>query len=333
MAQTTRPGGSDPGAQHRGATVFQWAQVPGPVGGVTRWVHGLTTALAADGVTVRRVNTASAAEAARMLPRIWGRRSLHLFHITRLWRAVVLGPLFALLPGRTALVLHSGSTRRQVETMGGVLARVLRLALHAYDEIWAVNDEIGAVLPPALRTRVRVVAPYLAPVEGRSDSRDADLVTVATNSGEDHYGAGLALDAVERARRTRPELRLWVLAYGDDRPQLQALRSRVADLDWVRWSFNLTPDEVGEALAASAVFLRPTSWDGDALIVREALAAGARVVASDTAARPAGVELSALDAEAFAEALLAGGRPSDGTGLAGETSLEAARRALAALPA
>ena len=58
MAQATPPGGGDPGTRQSRATVFQWAQVPGPVGGVTRWVHGLTTALAADGVPVRRVNTA-----------------------------------------------------------------------------------------------------------------------------------------------------------------------------------------------------------------------------------------------------------------------------------
>ena len=266
-----------------------------------------------------------------MLPRVWG-RGLHLFHITRLWRAIVLAPLFALLPGRAVVVLHSGSTRRQVESLRPGLARLLRTALHAYDEIWAVNDEIGAMLPPGLRSRVRVVSPFVAtPRTDRPEARDPHLLTVATNSGEEHYGAALAVEAVELARGTRPDLRLWVLAYGDDGPRLRALRDRVDDLGWVRWSFNLSAEEVSDALAASAVFLRPTSWDGDALIVREALAAGARVVASDTAARPPGVELSELGAAEFAEALLAGGRPSDGVGLAGETVVDAARRALAML--
>ena len=48
-------------------------------------------------------------------------------------------------------------------------------------------------------------------------------------------------------------------------------------------------------LAGAGVFLRPTSWDGDSVIVREALALGARVIASDLAPRPAGVELARLD--------------------------------------
>ncbi len=312
-----------------GGRLFQWAQVPGPVGGVRRCVEDLSAALADDGVPVSRVNTASARDAVRMLPRIWGRSSLHLFHITRLWRAIVLGPLFGMLPGRTVLVLHSGSTRRQVETAGRWRGRLLRVALHAYDELWAVNDEIGGLLPAGLRERVRVVSPFVAlPPDDGVGPREPDLITVATNSGQEHYGAEVAFEAVALARQSRPELRLWMLAYGDETPRLATLRRRVEELPWVRWSFNLSPHEVADALARSAVFLRPTWWDGDALIVREALAAGTRVVASDTAARPVGVELSALDGEAFAEAVLHGGRPSDGRGLARRSIVEAARESL-----
>ncbi len=57
-------------------------------------------------------------------------------------------------PGRTVLVLHSGSTGRAGRADGRLAPRALRLALHAYDEIWAVNDEIGAILPAALRARI-----------------------------------------------------------------------------------------------------------------------------------------------------------------------------------
>lgn len=322
--------GSRRSAHGRPVPLFQWAQVPGPVGGVTRCVEDLSRVLADDGVPVRRVNTSSAADAARMVPRIWPRRSVHLFHITRLWRAIVLAPLFAALPGRTVLVLHSGSTRRQVEAMSSRQWRALRLALRAYDELWAVNDEIGGLLPPQLRSRVRIVSPFVAvPSLADRPPRDPDLVTVATNSGEPHYGADLAVEAVERARASRPDLRLWILAYGHDAPRLADLRARVEALPWVTWSFNLSPQRVADALQRSAVFLRPTSWDGDAVIVREALAAGARVVASDTAARPVGVELAAMDSGSFADALLHAGRPSDGTGLADTPIVDAARSALA----
>jgi glycosyltransferase involved in cell wall biosynthesis len=57
-------------------------------------------------------------------------------------------------------------------------------------------------------------------------------------------------------------------------------------------------------VAACDVFVRPTLADGDAISVREALALGRPVVASDVGARPAGVRLfPAGDAEACAELL------------------------------
>ena len=315
--------------------VFQWAQVPGPVGGVTSSVHALTAGLREAGAVVHQVDTGSAANALGAMPSLRLRPALHLFHITRLWRAIVLAPVFAVLPGRTVLVLHSGSTRRQLEGTPAWRMRLLRVSLRAYDAIWAVSDEIRDVLPPRLQDRVTVVSPYVPPVAGgpAPAERDPDLVTVATNSGLAHYNALTAVQAVRLAREERPSLRLWVLGYDQDGPAMAELRREVRGLDWVQVSMNLSPTEVTEALARSAVFLRPTSWDGDSVIVREALAVGARVVASDVVARPAGVELAALDAGALAGALLHGGRPSDGGGLAQESVVDAARAELARLQA
>ncbi|WP_406831856.1 glycosyltransferase [Pedococcus sp. KACC 23699] len=311
--------------------VLQWAQEHGEVGGVLASHGQLTTSLRSEGHDVRYVDTGSAGRALRALPYLRSRRSLHLFHITRLRRAMVLAPVFALLPGRTVLVLHSGSTLGQVRDLGRGGAAVLRVALRAYDEIWAVNDEIGEVLPPGLRRRVRVVTPHVpaphdpgAPVA----DRDAHAVVVATNAGLEHYHADLAVEAVRLVRSTWPDATLRILAYGHDGGRLEALRRLVASDPWVRLTFDSPPREVAQVLASSAVFLRPTAWDGDSVIVREALAAGARVLASDTSPRPTGVELAALDAAAFAEALVAGGRPSTGEGLSATTMLDATHDAM-----
>lgn len=314
-------------------TLYQWAQVPGPVGGVTSSVEALTAAVAALGADVVRVNTAAPPQMAATLPRLWRRNAVHLLHITNLHRAIPVAPVMGTVPGRTAVVLHSGSTRGQLERMSPWLRRAVTVALHAYDEVWAVNDEIRDVLPSVLRARVRVVSPSVPPtsVEGGTGAgivREPHLLTVATNSGQHYYGADLAVDAVARVRDRWPDARLWVLGYDRDGEEMAALRRRVAPLDWVEVSFNLAPPEVTEALRRSAAFLRPTSWDGDSVIVREALACGARVVASDVAPRPAGVELAALEAGALAAAVVEGGRPSDGAGLASETILDAACDAL-----
>jgi len=310
--------------------VLQWAQEHGEVGGVHASHRQLTTALRAEGVEVRYVDTGNARRALIALPAATARRALHLFHITRLWRAVVLAPVLAALPGRAVLVLHSGSTREQVRRLRPAHLAVLRSALRAYDEVWAVNDEIREVLPAPLRDRVRVVTPFVAsPSPGEVPHRDPHAVSVATNAGLAHYHADLAVDAVRLLRGGPwPDATLRVLAYGHEGPELARLRAAVEGEPWVTVSFDAPPEEVLEVLQRSAVFLRPTAWDGDSVVVREALAAGARVVASDTSARPAGVELSALDPRSLADAMALGGRRSDGSGLSDTSMLDAARDAV-----
>ncbi len=306
--------------------VVQWAQERGEVGGVSTSVHGLTEALRREGVRVDYLDTGSLARALRALPRLWGPGTAHLFHITRLWRAEVMAPVFAALPGRTVLVLHSGSTREQVQERSGPARRRLVLALHAYDRIWAVNQQIREVLPGDLADRTTVVNPWVPSALDTTVTlpRQPHLLAVATNAGQAHYNADLAVEATRLVRRSWPDARLHVLAYGSDGPLLAGLRRRVAAEDWVDVDFDLDAGQVAEALGEAAVLLRPTSWDGDSVIVREAIATGTRVVASDVSPRPRGTELAALDAEAFAEAVLRGGRPSDGAGVVEDSILSAA---------
>ena len=313
--------------------VVQWAQERGEVGGVLTSHSQMTAQLRGAGHRVSYVDTGSPSRALRALPRALRGRALHVFHITRLWRAMVLAPVFAVLPGRTVLVLHSGSVGRQLDAMGPVQRRALRLALHAYDEVWAVNEEIGARLPSGLARRVRVVAPFSGAAEGAHDAppRDSHLLCVATNAGLAHYNADLAVDVVTRVRKSWPDARLRILAYGHEGEELAELRRRVADLPWVELTFDASPDEVHDVLLRCGAFLRPTAWDGDSVIVREALAAGARVVASDTSPRPAGVELAALDAEALAGVVLHGGPVSEGSGLASTGMADAAQESLRSL--
>lgn len=300
---------------------------------MTRSVEDLTITLRASGVQVRYVDTGSSARALRALPVLWRRRSLHLLHITRLWRAIVLAPVFALLPGRTVLVLHSGGVGRQIEAQTASQARLLGLSLRAYDQIWAVTADIGAALPPRMLERVQVVHPFVPspqPGAGRPE-REPHLLTVATNSGLPHYNAELAVDAVRLVRHDWPDARLWILAYDQDGPELARLREFIAGLEWVELSLNLSGADVASVLARSEVFLRPTAWDGNSIIVREALAVGTRVVASDVSARPAGVELCGLSAKELAAAVVRPGRVSDGRGLASLTFADAARAALVEL--
>lgn len=310
--------------------VFQWAQEHGEVGGVLTSHTQLTQVLRREGIDVTYVDTGSASRAAAALQGVAGRRGLHLFHITRLWRAVVMAPVFATLRGRTVLVLHSGSTRTQVEALTPARRRALTAALRAYDEIWAVSAEIRDVLPQELVARVTVVTPFdptASAVPGPGERRP-HAIALATNAGLPHYNADLGIEAVRKVRGAWPDATLTILAYGSDGPHLGGLRQQVATEPWLSLRFDASPEEVNRVLTSVGTFLRPTSWDGDSVIVREALAAGARVVASDVSPRPAGVVLAPLDLEGLATAVVEGGPISDGSGLAATTMAEAALAAL-----
>jgi glycosyltransferase involved in cell wall biosynthesis len=312
--------------------VVQWAQEHGEVGGVLSSHTQLTRQLRGEGVEVGYVDTGSPGRALRQVPGALGTRGLHLFHITRLWRAVVMAPLFAVLRGRTVLVLHSGSVGRQLDAMGGVETRLLRLSLRAYDEVWAVNDDISSRLPASLAGRVRVVTPFAAEAAPEGAAHAPHAVSLATNAGLPHYNADLAVEAMRLVREQWPDATLRILAYGHDGEHLARLRQSVAREPWVELTFDAGSAEVARVLERSGVFLRPTAWDGDSVIVREALAAGCRVVATRTAPRPAGVELADLDPRSVADAVLHGGPSSSGEGLASRTLLDAAHGAMSAMP-
>jgi glycogen synthase len=109
------------------------------------------------------------------------------------------------------------------------------------------------------------------------------------------YGMALLLDAAARLRPRRPGL--GVVLVGPD---------QLAD-GCPRWALPLGEHGRPTLLAvlrALDVFVRPTYFDGDASSVREALALGVRVVASDTDFRPDGVRRFARgDADALAAAI------------------------------
>jgi glycosyltransferase involved in cell wall biosynthesis len=293
----------------------------------------MTEVLRTAGHDVRYVDTGSVARAVRAVPSLWNRRSLHVLHITRLWRAAQLAPVLAMLPGVKALVLHSGSTAGQLAAMTPLRRRAVLRALRAFDELWVVNAAIRKLLPPDLASRTTVITPFDARgvVAGAGLGRDPHAFVLATNAGLAHYNAEIGVEAVRLVRDEWPDATLKVLAYGHQGPELADLQSAVSPLQWVDLSFDLSAEQVSAVLAGAGVFLRPTSWDGDSVIVREALALGARVIASDLSPRPRGVELAGLDPADLAAAVLHGGAVSDGGGLVDTTLAEAATRALVAL--
>lgn len=206
-------------------------------------------------------------------------------------------------PGRV-VTLHSGMVPAYLAAPGwrGAAARALaRRALAPYGRILAVNPQIrAAVLALGVPARRLAVAPAYLPAAASGEPLPEPLerwlgshtpVISTALFFRPEYGFDLLIDALVRLEPRHPGLGCLVLGSGEDEA---AARRRLAaeGLDgWVHLAGDL-PHEVCLALMArSDLFVRPTLADGDALSVREALALGVPVVASDVGTRPSGAAL------------------------------------------
>jgi glycogen(starch) synthase len=213
----------------------------------------------------------------------------------------------ALAGGRRAVVsLGSGRMPDFLATASPTLRTLARTALAMAGAVIVRNERARAALHAlGVRAAKVVVLPGFYGVAQEEIGQPAAelqqwrhahaplLGAIATRGPE--YGLALLIDAAARLRARHPRLGVvllgpdeledgcppWVLPLGEqNRP---ALLAAMQQLD---------------------VFVRPTYFDGDASSVREALALGVRVVASDTDVRPDGVwRFPPGDADALAESL------------------------------
>jgi glycosyltransferase involved in cell wall biosynthesis len=143
-------------------------------------------------------------------------------------------------------------------------------------------------------------------------------------------GFDVLLDAASRWRDLDPAP---LLAIAGDGPLAGELRARAASLG-VDAMFLGHRDDVADLLAAAAVFVLPSRWEGQPLVVQEALRAGAAIVATRVGGIPdlAGDNAALLVAPGDAPALAAAVRSvlTDAS-LAGRLRTAALRRG-AALP-
>lgn len=301
--------------------------LPPPYGGVSVHIRRLGQRLAASGhcVTIYCQPTAESVDGCRVRPAAgrlsWRRwllrygwrdcsRVLHC-HDGWHWSPALL--LHALLGKRIVMTFHDQQTllKFQEASRASRFAACLLFRLGRARYV-AVSDrvaeqlvEIGAprahvvvqpaFIPPVLENRMpRDLPPF---VSGFCTAHDPMLVTygwrLATDSmGRDLYGFDLSLRALAAVREYHPETGLVLLIpLMDDDSQMRRLVDLALELDIAEAVLfvNSPIRHVGVLWSACDIVLRPSTSDGDAVSVREALYVGTRVVASDAATRPEGV--------------------------------------------
>ncbi len=188
---------------------------------------------------------------------------------------------------RGVLTVHSGSAPAFLRR-GRARRRLAAAACASFGRVLAVNGEIArALLASGVpEARLSVLAPYSPSVMEPPDppaaltafrAAHAPLLAAALPPGA-VYGADLLLPAFAALRARLPGSGLVAFGAGTE-----ALRE-----PGVLGLGELAHPAALAALEAADVFVRPTRADGDAVTVREALALGCSVVASDVGHRPAG---------------------------------------------
>jgi glycogen(starch) synthase len=292
--------------------------LPPPAGGVATHCRELQRALQATGLTAEIVDPRGRGPDGRdgrpqLLAKLaTARLRRDLIHVHTnghnpgSWTLAALGAGGHL--GPSLLTLHSGLAPAFIRANPEWARRISNF----YTRVIAVNGDIAAALVAAgvAREHVVVCAAFtpsalsfrLAPAGLAQIRRAHPLLIACMLAPGVEYGAECMLDAFALVHKRRPDAGLVIYGPGTREPRLAAAVDARGLGGSVHHLGELTRERALAVAATADVFVRPTLADGDAISVREALALGRPVVASQVGTRPAGIfGFAAGDAAACAE--------------------------------
>lgn len=208
----------------------------------------------------------------------------------------------------TVLALTAGRRRRPAivvtvhnapPTGGGAAARIYRVlepvVAHGADLVLCVSPDLERRMRAAGAHRVgRAVVPAPDTFAGEQPGVRADdqavsgalaggaPIVFAAGRLAPQKGFGVLLEAAARWRDLEPAP---LLVIAGDGPLAGELRTKAATLG-VRAEFPGRRDDIPALLASAAVFVLPSLWEGQPLVLQEALRAGVPVVATHTGGIP-----------------------------------------------
>jgi glycogen(starch) synthase len=193
-------------------------------------------------------------------------------------------------------------------------------ALRRLDAVIGVNKELMETFARygVRQERLHLVAPFAPDLDVaaiRSEQlpeniaafADAHSPFLATVAGlEPEYGIDVQIAAFSAIRAEFPNVGLAILGSGSQRETVEALIARHPNRAHILLAGNVPRPKTLAVIARTDLLLRTTHYDGDAMSVREALAIGTPVLATDNGMRPEGVRLvSMLSPDALAAAVTA----------------------------
>jgi glycosyltransferase involved in cell wall biosynthesis len=299
----------------RGAGVALVGSYPPPHGGQSVHIRNLSTYLCTQGMDVRVFNTGSnkdvredgvvniASSRDLLSALLFGSRfNLIHVHVSSADDFGKFAPvrMAALLRGSPWVVtIHSGNSADRLRTATLLRRAASQFLLEGAKKIICVNhiiqEELSRLLGPE---SIVVIPPFSVDFAGsRLESELEDFLTdhapvlCCVGLYEPVYGFDQAVLLMTKVRELYPQAGLLLIGDKKSSDWCRTLISGISLERHVKLCGNLTHGECLGVMSRSALFLRPTRYDGDSLSVREALALGVPVVASATDFRPDGVTL------------------------------------------
>lgn len=218
-------------------------------------------------------------------------------------RLLLMGLACCLMPrSRAVLTFHSGGYPQSPE---GKTARPFTLRgfiFRQFDRIIGVNQELVELFARfgVARKRLHMILPHSvslpssdtplpAPVARFFESHSPRLVTV---SGlEPEYDVPLQIEGLGPIRERFPNAGLLIIGGGSQEKEIRREIDRRSYAEHILLCGDVPHTATLRAIVEGDLFLRTTHYDGDSISVREALAAGTPVIATDNGMRPEGVHL------------------------------------------
>jgi glycosyltransferase involved in cell wall biosynthesis len=257
-------------------------------------------------------------------------------------RLLALSLVCCLMPGSKAVLsFHSGGYPSSPAGRAAGPRTLRGWIMRRFDGVIAVNREIadlfGRFGVPA--ARVRLIPPHSVSPPGEQAALPDDLARffeqrqprlIAVGQLEPEYDLPLQIDAMANVLERHPNAGLAILGSGSLEGMLRERVESKPYRDRILLCGDVAHEGTLRAIGRSDIVLRTTLYDGDSISVREALAFGTPVIATDNGMRPAGVRLiPAREPErllAAIEAALAAGAASPRPVAGGEENLEAVVR-------
>jgi len=282
---------------------------------------------------------------------LWGRKAaiIHLhFGGTLSPRLLGLSLFASLLPGRrTVLTFHSGGYPTSDAGRALRPSSPAAFILRRLGALIGVNNELSRyfVSLGADPARVHTIVPFAlaeTPAEGPLPEPLGGFFASCSHrifsaSGfEPEYNITSQFQAMGAIVERFPRAGLAIAGYGRREAEIRAAAAALPWKDRVLLCGDVPHASVLAAMRDADVCLRTTLYDGDAISVREALAVGTPVIATDNGMRPPGVTLVPIDdsaalASAVIAQLEAGHKSASpaGTGMENLAAVAAVYRALA----